>query len=200
MNQEIVAADYINAEQGFADIKSVLDGARYILMERFAEDAQLLAKIRQYLQKSAVLVSTVLEGKEAEGEKFRDYFEHQELLRNVPSHRALAMFRGRNEGFLQLRLNADPEQEEGVRHSYCEEIILEHLGIHLAQQPADKWREQVISWTWRIKISLHLETELMSSLREKAEDEAIDVFAQNLTSLLMAAPAGAKNTMGLDPV
>ncbi|QEH08215.1 RNA-binding transcriptional accessory protein [Histophilus somni] len=196
---EIVAADYINAEQGFADIKSVLDGARYILMERFAEDAQLLAKIRQYLQKSAVLVSNVLEGKEAEGEKFRDYFEHQELLRNVPSHRALAMFRGRNEGFLQLRLNADPEQEEGVRHSYCEEIIREHLGIHLTQQPADKWREQVISWTWRIKISLHLETELMSSLREKAEDEAIDVFAQNLTSLLMAAPAGAKNTMGLDP-
>ncbi|MBN6709846.1 RNA-binding transcriptional accessory protein [Haemophilus haemoglobinophilus] len=196
---EQAAANYINNEQGFADTKSVLDGARYILMERFAEDAQLLAKVRQYLQQSAVLISKVLEGKEEEGEKFRDYFEHQELLRNVPSHRALAMFRGRNEGFLQLSLNADPEQEEGVRHSYCEEIIREHLGVRLAQQPADKWREQVISWTWRIKVSLHLETELMSSLREKAEDEAIDVFAQNLTSLLMAAPAGAKNTMGLDP-
>ncbi|STO55419.1 transcription accessory protein [Canicola haemoglobinophilus] len=196
---ELVAANYINNEQGFADTKSVLDGARYILMERFAEDAQLLAKVRQYLQQSAVLISKVLEGKEEEGEKFRDYFEHQELLRNVPSHRALAMFRGRNEGFLQLSLNADPEQEEGVRHSYCEEIIREHLGVHFTLQPADKWREQVISWTWRIKVSLHLETELMSSLREKAEDEAIDVFAQNLTSLLMAAPAGAKNTMGLDP-
>ncbi len=196
---EQAAANYINSEQGFADTKSVLDGARYILMERFAEDAQLLAKVRQYLQQSAVLISKVLEGKEEEGEKFRDYFDHQELLRNVPSHRALAMFRGRNEGFLQLSLNADPEQEEGVRHSYCEEIIREYLGVHFTQQPADKWREQVISWTWRIKVSLHLETELMSSLREKAEDEAIDVFAQNLTSLLMAAPAGAKNTMGLDP-
>ena len=196
---EQAAVNYINNEQGFADTKSVLDGARYILMERFAEDAQLLAKVRQYLQQSAALISKVLEGKEEEGEKFRDYFEHQELLRNVPSHRALAMFRGRNEGFLQLSLNADPEQEEGVRHSYCEEIIREHLGVHFTQQPADKWREQVISWTWRIKVSLHLETELMSALREKAEDEAIDVFAQNLTSLLMAAPAGAKNTMGLDP-
>ena len=196
---ETTAADYINAEKGFADIKSVLDGARYILMERFAEDAALLAKVRQYLSQSAVIFSRVLEGKEAEGIKFQDYFDHQEPLRNVPSHRALAMFRGRNEGILQLGLNADPDAEEGSRHSYCEEIIREHLGVRLANQAADKWREQVISWTWKIKVALHLETELMGTLREKAEEEAISVFARNLSALLMAAPAGAKNTMGLDP-
>ena len=196
---ETTAADYINAEKGFADIKSVLDGARYILMERFAEDAALLAKVRQYLSQSAVIFSRVLEGKEAEGIKFQDYFDHQEPLRNVPSHRALAMFRGRNEGILQLGLNADPDAEESSRHSYCEEIIREHLGARLANQAADKWREQVISWTWKIKVALHLETELMGALREKAEEEAIGVFARNLSALLMAAPAGAKNTMGLDP-
>ena len=196
---ETTAADYINAEKGFADIKSVLDGARYILMERFAEDAALLAKVRQYLSQSAVIFSRVLEGKEAEGIKFQDYFDHQEPLRNVPSHRALAMFRGRNEGILQLGLNADPDAEESSRHSYCEEIIREHLGVRLANQAADKWREQVISWTWKIKLALHLETELMGALREKAEEEAIGVFARNLSALLMAAPAGAKNTMGLDP-
>ena len=196
---ETTALDYVNAEKGVADVKAALDGARYILMERFAEDAGLLAKVRDYLSKNALLVSKVLEGKEIEGAKFQDYFDHQELLKNVPSHRALAMFRGRNEGILQLSLNADPEAEEGGRQSYCEEIIRDYLGVRFTDQPADKWREQVIAWTWKIKVALHLETELMATLREKAEDEAIDVFARNLTALLMAAPAGAKNTMGLDP-
>ena len=149
--------------------------------------------------KNAVIVSKVIEGKETEGAKFQDYFDHQELLKNVPSHRALAMFRGRNEGILQLSLNADPDAEEGSRQSYCEEIIRDYLDVRFTGQPADKWREQVIAWTWKIKVSLHLETELMASLREKAEEEAIDVFARNLTALLMAAPAGAKSTMGLDP-
>lgn len=196
---ETTALDYVNAEKGVADVKAALDGARYILMERFAEDAGLLAKVRDYLSKNALIVSKVIEGKEAEGAKFQDYFDHQELLKNVPSHRALAMFRGRNEGILQLSLNADPEAEEGSRQSYCEEIIRDYLGVRFTGQPADKWREQVIAWTWKIKVALHLETELMATLREKAEDEAIDVFARNLTALLMAAPAGAKNTMGLDP-
>ena len=196
---ETTALDYVNAEKGVADVKAALDGARYILMERFAEDAGLLAKVRDYLSKNALIVSKVIEGKEAEGAKFQDYFDHQELLKNVPSHRALAMFRGRNEGILQLSLNADPEAEDGSRQSYCEEIIRDYLGVRFTGQPADKWREQVIAWTWKIKVALHLETELMATLREKAEDEAIDVFARNLTALLMAAPAGAKNTMGLDP-
>ncbi|MDE3945487.1 RNA-binding transcriptional accessory protein, partial [Glaesserella parasuis] len=158
-----------------------------------------LAKLRQYLTANATLEAKVIEGKEEEGEKFRDYFAHSEPLKNVPSHRALAMFRGRNEGILSLNLNADPDAEEGSRSSYCEEIIREHLGVQLRQQPADSWRSQVIAWTWKIKALLHLETELMGALREKAEEEAIDVFARNLSALLMAAPAGARNTMGLDP-
>lgn len=196
---ESTALSFVDAEKGVADSKAALDGARYILMERFAEDAGLLAKVRDYLAKNAVIVSKVIEGKETEGAKFQDYFDHQELLKNVPSHRALAMFRGRNEGILQLSLNADPDAEEGSRQSYCEEIIRDYLDVRFTGQPADKWREQVIAWTWKIKVLLHLETELMASLREKAEEEAIDVFARNLTALLMAAPAGAKCTMGLDP-
>ncbi|QEQ60138.1 RNA-binding transcriptional accessory protein [Haemophilus influenzae biotype aegyptius] len=196
---ESTAFSFVDAEKGVADSKAALDGARYILMERFAEDAGLLAKVRDYLAKNAVIVSKVIEGKETEGAKFQDYFDHQELLKKVPSHRALAMFRGRNEGILQLSLNADPDAEEGSRQSYCEEIIRDYLDVRFTGQPADKWREQVIAWTWKIKVSLHLETELMASLREKAEEEAIDVFARNLTALLMAAPAGAKSTMGLDP-
>ncbi|TNH09270.1 RNA-binding transcriptional accessory protein [Testudinibacter sp. TR-2022] len=196
---EQAAEQFINAENGVADVKAALDGARYILMERFAEDAELLAKVRAYLQKNAVLVAKVIEGKESEGAKFQDYFAHQEHLAKVPSHRALAMLRGRNEGVLQLSLNADPDQDDSIRQSYCEEIIRQHLGVNFNQQAADSWRQQVISWTWRIKISLHLETELMAALREQAETEAIEVFARNLTALLMAAPAGAKNTMGLDP-
>ena len=185
---ETAAAEFVNADKGVTDTKVALDGARYILMERFAEDAGLLAKVRDYLAKNAVIVSKVIEGKETEGAKFQDYFDHQELLKNVPSHRALAMFRGRNEGILQLSLNADPDAEEGSRQSYCEEIIRDYLDVRFTGQPADKWREQVIAWTWKIKVSLHLETELMASLREKAEEEAIDVFARNLTALLMAAP------------
>ena len=195
---ESTALSFVNADKG-VDTKVALDGARYILMERFAEDAGLLAKVRDYLAKNSVIVSKVIEGKETEGAKFQDYFDHQELLKNVPSHRALAMFRGRNEGILQLSLNADPDAEEGSRQSYCEEIIRDYLDVRFTGQSADKWREQVIAWTWKIKVSLHLETELMASLREKAEEEAIDVFARNLTALLMAAPAGAKSTMGLDP-
>lgn len=199
LTPESVAEQFISADKGVADSKAALDGARYILMERFAEDAELLAKLRQYLTANATIEAKVIEGKEQEGEKFRDYFAHSEPLKNVPSHRALAMFRGRNEGILSLSINADPLAEEGAKSSQCEEIIREHLGVIFNNQPADKWREQVIAWTWKVKALLHLETELMANLREKAEEEAIDVFARNLSALLMAAPAGARNTMGLDP-
>ena len=199
LTPESVAEQFISSDKGVADSKAALDGARYILMERFAEDAELLAKLRQYLAANAMIEAKVIEGKEQEGEKFRDYFAHSEPLKNVPSHRALAMFRGRNEGILSLSINADPLAEEGEKSSQCEEIIREHLGVIFNNQPADKWREQVIAWTWKIKALLHLETELMANLREKAEEEAIDVFARNLSALLMAAPAGARNTMGLDP-
>ncbi|MBI6547718.1 Tex family protein [Xenorhabdus lircayensis] len=196
---ELAAAAYVNADKGVADTKAALDGARYILMERFAEDAGLLAKVREYLWKNAHLVSKVVEGKEEEGAKFSDYFDYHEAITTVPSHRALAMFRGRNEGILQLSLNADPQFEEAPKESYCEQIITDHLNLRLNNAPADNWRKAVVSWTWRIKVLLHLETELMGTLREKAEDEAINVFARNLHDLMMAAPAGMRATMGLDP-
>ncbi|WP_394516348.1 RNA-binding transcriptional accessory protein [Pantoea sp. SGAir0430] len=196
---EQLAARYVDADKGVADVRAALDGARYILMERFAEDATLLAKVREYLWKNAHLVARVVEGKEEEGAKFRDYFDHHEALSSVPSHRALAMFRGRNEGVLQLSLNADPQFDEAPRESYGETLIADHLGLRLNNAPADSWRKAVVSWTWRIKVLLHLETELMGTIRERAEDEAINVFARNLHDLLMAAPAGMRATMGLDP-
>ncbi|WP_295900012.1 Tex family protein [uncultured Vibrio sp.] len=193
------ANQYLNVEKGIQDTKAALDGARAIVMERIAEDANLLEKIRQYLTRNAELVSRVVEGKEQQGEKFKDYFEHNEQLSKVPSHRALAMLRGRNEGFLSLAMNADPAQEESVRQSYCETIITDHYGINLSSAPADAWRKQVVSWAWRIKVSMHMETELMGMMKERSEIEAIDVFATNLKDLLMAAPAGPKATLGLDP-
>ncbi|MEF1288331.1 Tex family protein [Vibrio sp. M260118] len=196
---EVEAANYIDADKGIADIKAALDGARAIVMERIAEDANLLEKIRTHLNRNAELVARVVEGKEHEGEKFKDYFEHNEALSKVPSHRALAMLRGRNEGFLTLAMNADPAQEEGARQSYCETIISDHYGISLSNAPADTWRKQVISWAWRIKVSMHMETELMGAMKERAEIEAIEVFATNLKDLLMAAPAGPRATLGLDP-
>ncbi|MCG6261919.1 RNA-binding transcriptional accessory protein [Vibrio vulnificus] len=196
---ESEAARYINSEKGVEDSKAALDGARAIIMERIAEDANLLEKIRQYLNRHAEIVSRVVAGKEQEGEKFKDYFEHNEAISKVPSHRALAMLRGRNEGFLSLTLNADPQQEEGARQSYCETLIADHYGVTLSSAPADNWRKQVISWAWRIKVSMHMETELMAAMKERAEIEAIEVFATNLKDLLMAAPAGPRATLGLDP-
>ncbi|EJL6397757.1 RNA-binding transcriptional accessory protein [Vibrio navarrensis] len=196
---ESEAARYINAEKGVEDSKAALDGARAIIMERIAEDANLLEKIRAHLTRNAEIVSRVVAGKEQEGEKFKDYFEHNELISKVPSHRALAMLRGRNEGFLSLTLNADPGQEENARQSYCETLIADHYGVTLSSAPADSWRKQVISWAWRIKVSMHMETELMGAMKERAEIEAIEVFATNLKDLLMAAPAGPRATLGLDP-
>ncbi|MET2900566.1 Tex family protein [Vibrio rotiferianus] len=196
---ESEASKYLDADKGVADTKAALDGARAIIMERIAEDANLLEKIRGHLNRNAEMGARVVEGKEQEGEKFKDYFNHNEPLSKVPSHRALAMLRGRNEGFLTLAMNADPEQEEGVRQSYCETIIAEHYGVTLSSAPADAWRKQVISWAWRIKVSMHMETELMGAMKERAEIEAIEVFATNLKDLLMAAPAGPRATLGLDP-
>ncbi|WP_133181706.1 Tex family protein [Shewanella decolorationis] len=195
---EALAAGYLNLEAGFADTKAVLEGARYILMERYAEDAELLRKVREHLSQNSVLESRVIAGKEKEGAKFRDYFEHNEPLAKVPSHRALAMLRGRNEGFLSLSMNADPTAEAG-QGSYCEVIISEHLGLKLGDSSVDQWLKTVVTATWRIKIALQMETEFISQMRERAEAEAIKVFARNLGDLLMAAPAGAKATMGLDP-
>lgn len=172
---EALAADYINENAGFADTKAVLEGARYILMERYAEDAELLRKVREHLSQNSVLESRVIAGKEKEGAKFRDYFEHNELLSKVPSHRALAMLRGRNEGFLSLSMNADPNAQAG-QGSYCEVIIADHLGLKLGDSSVDQWLKTVVTATWRIKIALQMETEFISQMRERAEAEAIKVL------------------------
>ncbi|MDH0347455.1 Tex family protein [Aeromonas dhakensis] len=189
------AARFLNAEQGISDNKAALDGARYILMERFAEQADLLEKLRDYVWQNATLRARVVAGKEHEGAKFKDYFEHDEPLHKAPSHRVLAMLRGRNEGILNLALVTGDDESA----SPCEGIIAHHLRLNLQSRPADKWLQGVVSWTWKIKLSLQMETELIGSIRESAEEEAIKVFAMNLKDLLMAAPAGMRCTMGLDP-
>ncbi|MGL4708563.1 MAG: Tex family protein, partial [Aeromonas veronii] len=192
---EQAAAAFLNPEQGIADSKAALDGARYILMERFAEQADLLEKLRDYLWQNATLRARVVAGKEQEGAKFKDYFEHDEPLHKAPSHRVLAMLRGRNEGILNLALVTGDDESA----SPCEGIIAHHLKLNLQNRPADKWLQGVVSWTWKIKLSLQMETELIGRIRESAEEEAIKVFAMNLKDLLMAAPAGMRCTMGLDP-
>lgn len=198
LTPESEAEAFIDADKGFADTKAVLDGAKYILMERFAEDANLLASLRNFLKQEAVLSVRVVKGKENEGEKFADYFEHDEPLKKVPSHRALAILRGRNEGVLTFSLvTGDPEDK--LAGSPCEAMIAQHVGIKNENRAADKWLAEVVKWTWRIKLLTHLETELVGQLREQAEEDAIKVFADNLKDLLLAAPAGPKVTIGLDP-
>ena len=197
LSPESEAARFIDGEKGFADSKAVLEGAKYILMERFAEDATLLASLRNFLKQEATLSARLVAGKEEEGAKFRDYFEHDERFKGVPSHRALAIFRGRNEGFLSASLKVGDELP-GSMHP-CEGMIGERFGISNQGRPADKWLGEVVRWTWKVKLYTHLETDLFGELREGAEDEAIMVFARNLHDLLLAAPAGPRATLALDP-
>jgi uncharacterized protein len=201
LNPEVEAAKYFNAEHKIDDVKAALDGAKYILMEKFSEDAELLGRLRNFLTQEGTLCARVVTGKDMdtsqEVQKFRDYFEHNEPLKSVPSHRALAMFRGRNEGILSIAINVGDEANK-VGHP-CETMIGEHWQIKDQGRPADTWLAEVVRWTWRVKLLTHLETDLLSELREKAEDGAIKVFASNLKDLLLAAPAGQKATIGLDP-
>ncbi|MBF8642223.1 MULTISPECIES: Tex family protein [Pseudomonas] len=197
LSPETEAAGYIDADKGVADVKAALEGAKYILMERFAEDADLLEKLRAFLKQEATLSARLVTGKEQEGAKFSDYFEHDELFRNVPSHRALAIFRGRNEGILSASLKVGDEAP-GTMHP-CEVMIAEHFEVKNQNRAADKWLAEVVRWTWKIKLYTSLETDLLGELREKAEDDAISVFARNLHDLLLAAPAGPRATLGLDP-
>lgn len=191
------AEAYLNPDQGFADTKAVLDGARAILMERFAEDATLVGRVREYLWQHGEMQSRLIDGKAQEGAKFQDYFEHNEAIRKVPSHRALAMFRGRNEGVLQLSLVLPGEEPRGG--SQGEVLIAEHFNLRDQGRAADAWLAEVVRWTWRVKLLTHIETDLFNRVRESAEQTAIDVFAKNLKDLLLAAPAGPKATIGLDP-
>ncbi len=183
---------------GFDDVKTVLEGASAILAERFSEDANLLQKLRNHILKQAHLTSKVVKGKEKEAVKFRDYFEHSEKLKTVPSHRMLAMLRGRNEGFLQLKIDVDPSQEKNTISS-AEQIISDHLTLRLTQQKGASFLTSTVRLAWKSKLSVSLSNELLTRLREQAELKAIKVFAENLADLLMAAPAGSKVTLGLDP-
>ncbi len=187
---------------GVADIKAALEGARQILMERFSEEATLLQTLREYLNAHGVVQSKVVEGKEDAGEKFADYFDYSETIQTIPSHRALALFRGRREEILSVTLRLDTEEEKtkwDAPHNPCENRIAAYFNISDKNRPADKWLMDTVRWAWRVKIFMHLETELMGQLRDKAETEAIHVFARNLKALLLAAPAGPRATMGLDP-
>jgi len=210
LNPEEEAANYLRepftTEQGdnpgVPDAKAALDGARQILMERFAEDATLLQSLREYVQEHGVVESRVREGKDAAAEKYADYFDYDEPLATVPSHRALALFRGRREEMLDVRLRLDSEAERpawSAPHNPCEARIASRFGIQDQNRPADRWLMDTVRFTWRVKAFMHLEIELMSALRARAETQAIKVFARNLTDLLLAAPAGPRVTMGLDP-
>jgi uncharacterized protein len=187
---------------GVPDVKAALEGARHILMERFAEDAALLQWLREYLGKHGVVESKIVKGKEDAGTKYADYFDYSEKIGTIPSHRALALFRGRREEILNvvLRLGSEAEKPKwDAPLNPCEAHIAAYFGIRNQNRPADGWLNDTVRWAWRVKISQHLETELMSALRRRAEAEAIDVFARNLKALLLAAPAGPRITMGLDP-
>ncbi|WP_374622158.1 Tex family protein [Pandoraea sp.] len=199
LDPQIEAAKFVDAEKGVADVKAALDGARDILSEQFGETAELLGKLRDYLWHQGVVSSKVIEGKEnEEGEKFRDYYDYAEPIAAVPSHRALALFRGRNLGILMVKLGLGEELDAQIPHP-CEGVIAGHFGIRQQNRAADKWLGDVCRWCWRVKVQPHLESELLTQIRESAESEAIRVFARNLKALLLAAPAGPKSVIGLDP-
>ncbi|MEI8702653.1 Tex family protein [Mesorhizobium sp. ISC15] len=189
-----LALAYISEE--VVDAKAALDGARDILSEQFAENADLVGRLRAYMKERAFMRSRVVDGKQEAGAKFSDYFDHVERWANVPSHRALAMLRGRNEEVLSLDIEVDADHASPVKP--IERMIADAYAIG-RQLPGDRWLMEVAGWTWRIKLSLHLTLDLMRDLRERAEEEAIHVFARNLKDLLLAAPAGSRATMGLDP-
>ena len=210
LDPELEAAKYLKEaftsdqgdNPGVADTKTALEGARQILMERFAEDAGLVQSLRAYLQDHGVVEAKVIVGKEQEGEKFADYFDYFEPIKAIPSHRALALFRGRREQILMVNLRLDSEVEKpkwDAPHNPCESRIANQFKINNEGRLADQWLADTVRWTWRIKCSLHLESELMSALRDRSDTEAIHVFALNLKALLLAAPAGPRVTIGLDP-
>ncbi|MGH7256985.1 MAG: Tex family protein [Nitrospiraceae bacterium] len=207
LDPEQEGAKYVNVKPGtdgsdsinIPDAKTALEGARDILVERFAETADLLARLRTHLWEHGIVTSTVMKDKEtAEEEKFRDYYAYSETIRTIPSHRALALFRGRQMGVLKIELGLGEQLAAVVPHP-CAAMIATHFGIEDRGRRADKWLGDVCQWTWRVKAHLHLSTELLVQLRETAEAEAIKIFGRNLYELLLAAPAGQKAVLGLDP-
>ena len=196
---EQCADDFINEEKQINTAKDALDGARQILMERFAENPELVGHLREELWDNGLMISKVIVGQEEAGSKFSDYFDARENLNEMPSHRILALFRGRKEGFLSINTELDEPQTDPRALSFMEFKIARHFGIENQSRAADKWLQEVVKWTWRIKVKTSLDMDLKKRLREKAEEAAIDVFGKNLKDLLLAAPAGQKVTIGLDP-
>jgi uncharacterized protein len=197
------AADYVDAERGVADTAAALEGARAILVERFAEDADLIGELRERMWSAGQLVARVREGKEEAGAKFADYFEFAEAFTRLPSHRILAAFRGEKEEILDLTMDSGAEAVAAEGPSLYEEAIARRFGVAQCLldkgRPADRWLAESVRWAWRTRILVHLGVDLRMRLWQRAEDEAVRVFAANLRDLLLAAPAGARPTMGLDP-
>lgn len=197
---ETEAEAFVNADKGVADVRAALDGARDILAEMFYENADMLEELREFLWKKAYLVSKVVPEKETDpaAAKYSDYFDYDEPIETVPSHRALAVFRGRQEGLLTVKVLLT-EEEEALPVHPCQELIARAHGIKNLGGPADVWLASVVRWCWRVKCLASVEGDLLTRLRERAETEAIGVFGTNLKDLLLAAPAGHKGVIGLDP-
>jgi uncharacterized protein len=196
---QVVAVGFVDAEKQVADPAAALDGARAILVERFAEDADLIGSLREQMWSNGLMASTVRTGKKTEGEKFKDYFDFREPLHKLPSHRILAMFRGEKEEILELQIHPDAQEPvAGIPSSY-ELKIMQRFAISDQGRPGDRWLAETARWAWRTKIQVHLNIDLRMRLWTLAETEAVRVFASNLRDLLLAAPAGARVTMGLDP-
>ncbi|WP_205756122.1 Tex family protein [Labrenzia sp. 011] len=194
---ETEAAAFVGEDKGIADTKAALDGARQILMERFAENAELVGRLRRHVEERGIVQAKLIDGMAEKGAKFADYFDYSEKWSKIPSHRALALFRGRNEGVLSVDLTVDADDVSPVPPAV--KMVADTYAIVDRGRPADKWLLEVARFAWKVKLALHLELDLMGVLRDKAEEEAIQVFARNLKDLLLAAPAGARATLGLDP-
>lgn len=197
LNPEVVATEYLS--EHVSDAKAALDGARAILMEKFAEEAELMGMLRDKLWREGQIHATVIAGQEGAGEKFKDYFDHVESLHSIPSHRVLAMLRGRNEGILAINVQYQADDTPITEQSAYEQLIAAQFSIADLGRPADRWLRDTVRLSWRAKIFLSLELEALTRLKEAADQAAISVFAQNLKDLLLAAPAGRLTTLGLDP-
>ncbi|RLL50558.1 RNA-binding transcriptional accessory protein [Mariprofundus sp. EBB-1] len=196
---KVAAFAYVDAEKGIESIEAALDGARDILMEMFGEDADLIGRLRDYLYQHAVVTSSVVKSKQEEGAKFADYFDYSEQLKRMPSHRVLALFRGQNEGVLRVKLLEAADIEQSSESGHCETAIANRFRVSNRGRAADQWLLETVSAAWKQKLSKRLESDLFAQLSKKAEEEAVKVFAYNLRDLLLAAPAGQRATMGLDP-
>ncbi len=194
---EQVAENYINPDNAIADASAALDGARQIIMERISEDAELLCTLRERIWQKGIIASIVGKDKENEAAKFKDYFDYQEAINKIPSHRALALFRGRNENLLNLTLMPGPDEK--AEHQLCAQMVARHIQVTDTSKAADAWLAVTARFAWKVKLFTRIDLDLKQQLRETAEKEAIQVFANNLKDLLLAAPAGPKATLGLDP-